>query len=126
MKSENAFNASLGARIRLLRLGKALSQKELGDQLGISFQQVQKYERGSNRISAARLIMVCQALEISVAELLEGLAPEAPQVAVATCLWNDSPETLKAVVSFNRIADARTRRLLLELMGVLSPKPLSP
>ena len=61
----------IGARMRDRRLALGLTQEALGQKLGVSFQQVQKYENGSNRVSAARLFEICEALDVSLASMFE-------------------------------------------------------
>src|SRR3954463_9263178 len=64
----------LGERVRRLRVAKRMSQADLAAKLGVSAQQVQKYERGSNRISAATLVAICNALEVQSSEMLSGFS----------------------------------------------------
>ena len=66
-----AVDAYIGARMRDRRLALGLTQETLGQKLGVSFQQVQKYENGSNRVSAARLFEICEALDVSLASMFE-------------------------------------------------------
>ena len=61
----------IGARMRDRRIALGLTQEDLGQKLGVSFQQVQKYENGSNRVSAARLFEICEALDLSLASMFE-------------------------------------------------------
>jgi len=61
----------IGARMRDRRIALGLTQEDLGQKLGVSFQQVQKYENGSNRVSAARLFEICEALDVSLASMFE-------------------------------------------------------
>jgi transcriptional regulator with XRE-family HTH domain len=59
-------DVAIGQKIRALRLERSLSQEELGHAVGVTFQQIQKYERGANRVSAGRLQKIADALEVSV------------------------------------------------------------
>ena len=59
-------------RVRLARLARRMSQRALGDAIGVTFQQIQKYENGSNRISAGRLVKIAEALSMDVRDLLRG------------------------------------------------------
>jgi transcriptional regulator with XRE-family HTH domain len=70
-KTSTAVDAYIGARMRDRRLALGLSQSDLGRKLGVSFQQVQKYEIGLNRVSAARLFEICEALDLSLASMFE-------------------------------------------------------
>ncbi len=68
-----ALDAVLGQRIRTRRLKLSLTQSELGLRLGITFQQVQKYENGSNRVTALMLVKLARALELGVTDLLQDI-----------------------------------------------------
>ena len=63
----------VGARIRLRRLQAGFSQKEVADPLGITFQQLQKYEKGANRISASMMVRAAQKLDVSIGYFVQGL-----------------------------------------------------
>ena len=77
----------VGSRVRLRRLMLDMSQGTLGSELGITFQQVQKYEKGTNRISASRLQMISEILEVPVSFFFEG----APQTAISAKKDADAP-----------------------------------
>lgn len=68
-KKAKKIDAYVGARIRALRGVKGVRQNDLAKKIGVKFQQVQKYEVGSNRISASRLVMIAKALDVPVSEL---------------------------------------------------------
>jgi transcriptional regulator with XRE-family HTH domain len=70
-KSATAIDAYIGARMRERRLRLNMSQDQLGKELGVSFQQVQKYEKGINRVSASRLFEICRVLNVSLASMFE-------------------------------------------------------
>src|SRR3989440_10421272 len=72
----DARDAEVGRRVRARRLECRLSQTELADKLGVTFQQVQKYEKGVNRIGAGRLQRICEALEVNASFLLDGAGPQ--------------------------------------------------
>jgi transcriptional regulator with XRE-family HTH domain len=78
------LDLAMGQRVRDRRQAIGMSQRELADALGITFQQVQKYERGTNRISFSRLVEIAGALNISIAELAAGLEPGEPSPDAAT------------------------------------------
>jgi transcriptional regulator with XRE-family HTH domain len=65
------LDAMVGARIRVFRINRGMSQTALAEKIGVSFQQVQKYEKGANRVGASRLSNIASALGISVGELFE-------------------------------------------------------
>jgi len=77
-----AVDRHVGSRIRLRRQLLGMSQTALGEALGMTFQQVQKYERGANRISAGTLYRAAQALDVPVSFLFDGLADGGPAVSV--------------------------------------------
>ena len=71
-KSPNPTDKHVGARVRMRRMMLSMSQEKLGDALGLTFQQVQKYEKGSNRIGASRLQHIAQILQVPVSFFFEG------------------------------------------------------
>jgi transcriptional regulator with XRE-family HTH domain len=88
-----------------------VSQTDLGQALGISFQQIQKYERGANRISASMLVKVAARLETTVANLVGERGRDEARNAYADHL--DEPSALDLLRAYNAIGDAQTRRALL-------------
>lgn len=116
-KMPNPIDVHVGARVRLRRLSLGLSQEKLGEQLGLTFQQVQKYERGANRIGASRLYAIAQILDAPVSHFFEGLADaptEAPEDSIETMLR--SPEAIELNRSFAKIDDPATRKRLADLV----------
>src|SRR5688572_17234641 len=76
-KAPNPIDKHVGSRVRMRRMMLSMSQEKLGDALGLTFQQVQKYEKGTNRIGASRLQQISQILQVPVSFFFEG-APSAP------------------------------------------------
>ncbi|MFI4933797.1 MAG: helix-turn-helix domain-containing protein [Caulobacterales bacterium] len=109
---------AVGARVRLRRVHLGLSQTYLGDALGITFQQVQKYERGANRISASKLVMIAAKLETTVAALVgeDGSAP-VESVVIAQLL---TPGAVKLLAAFADLKDAESRREVVALAKALA------
>jgi len=70
-RSSGTVDKYIGARMRESRRALGITQESLGDLLGVTFQQVQKYEKGANRVSAARLFEICEALDVSLASMFE-------------------------------------------------------
>jgi DNA-binding XRE family transcriptional regulator len=70
-RSATAIDTYIGARMRERRIALQLTQAGLGEKLGVTFQQIQKYESGVNRVSAARLFDICEALDVSLASMFE-------------------------------------------------------
>lgn len=74
--SVNSIDKYVGARVKARRKSLAMTQAALGEQLGLTFQQVQKYERGSNRISASKLLVIAQTLDAPISFFFDGLKEE--------------------------------------------------
>ena len=77
-EATKAIDRHVGMRLRLLRLNHKMSQTELGDKVGVTFQQIQKYERGANRIGASRLWKLCEIFEAEPNFFFEGLGDDKP------------------------------------------------
>lgn len=125
-RSPNPIDVHVGSRVRLRRLLVGMSQDKLGDELGVTFQQVQKYERGANRIGASRLFQMARVLSVPVSFFFEGMEDttatgfaEGDQTPLVDDFIN-SPEGVALAASFSRIADSRVRRRVLELVRVLA------
>jgi transcriptional regulator with XRE-family HTH domain len=119
-------DAHVGARIRLRRQLLGMSQEALGGQIGVTFQQVQKYERGSNRVGASRLVQIACALQVQPGYFFEGIAPDgdglpAPEDA-ALIAFLRSREGLALTTAWMRVAEPGLRRKLLEFVQALSTK----
>ena len=107
-----------------------LSQGKLGEALGLTFQQVQKYERGANRIGASRLLEIARVLDVPVTFFFDDVDPvRAPAIPAgfaepaATIPGGDplqQPETIELVAAYYEIPDTKMRRRLLELARALS------
>src|SRR3954464_15339578 len=78
-KAPNPTDRHVGSRVRMRRMMLSMSQEKLGDALGLTFQQVQKYEKGTNRIGASRLQQISQILQVPVAFFFEGEPSAGPQ-----------------------------------------------
>lgn len=114
----------VGLRIRLRRKEIGLSQEKLGESLGITFQQVQKYERGANRISASKLWETARALRVPVSYFYEGLAeldePVSASLPVGAQDFLLTPEGLELAASFLKLPSGRVRRKFVELVRAIS------
>src|SRR5205807_1874690 len=104
----------VGSRVRLRRLMMGWSQSKLGNALGVTFQQVQKYEKGTNRIAASRLQNVAEILEIPVAFFFKGLQRFRDIDIVSECL--PTAEGLSLVRAFIRIGEPKIRRRIIALI----------
>lgn len=109
----------LGHRIRLRRIQLRMSQTELGKALGVTFQQVQKYENGKNRISAGRLKVLAETLEVPIPFFFEPLKGVTNQNQ-AVFKFLDSAYTLRLLQAFSKIKDRNAQRKILELIEKLA------
>ena len=124
-KAPNPIDVHVGGRIRARRRHLGLSQERLADALGLTFQQVQKYERGANRVSASKLFEVSKTLGVRVGDFFEGMSAEpvngvsegAPLEFVHDMAM--TPEGSEIAVLFARIPK-KQRRLLLDLAKALA------
>ena len=109
----DAIDVAVGARIRVRRRWLGWSQTQLAEALGITFQQVQKYEKGANRVSASMLVKAAKALDVSVAALVgeDGAAP----VEVIIYAQLGTPGAADLLAAFAKISDGETRRAVLKL-----------
>lgn len=117
VRNPEPIDAVVGKHIRLRRLSKGLSQTELGKRVGVTFQQVQKYEKGVNRVGASRLLRIAEVLEVPVSFFFEGAEyadsdseVESPLALIA------EPQALRLVQAFSGISNAHLRRSLVELV----------
>jgi transcriptional regulator with XRE-family HTH domain len=126
-RSAQPVDAHVGKRIRMRRVFLNISQEKLAEMVGVTFQQVQKYERGANRIAASRLLEFSKALDVEVDFFYEGL-PEAgskksrhglsdnAQQALGTDDRLYSKETLELLKVFYSVKNERKRRELLKII----------
>ena len=127
-KDPNPVDHHVGARVRARRILLGMSQEKLGDALGVTFQQVQKYEKGTNRIGASRLENISRVLEVPPAYFFEnivngnaGMTGFAEDAARApTHNFATPAEGLNLNKAFSRIADAKVRKHILELVESLA------
>jgi transcriptional regulator with XRE-family HTH domain len=124
----NPVDVHVGARLRMRRTLLGLSQATLADALGLTFQQVQKYERGANRVSSSRLFDLSRVLDVPIRfffdemdgdisaqspGLLQGKAPDLPDMPSDPTAKR---ETLELVRAYYAITDAGTRKRLTDLI----------
>jgi transcriptional regulator with XRE-family HTH domain len=143
-KIPNPIDRHVGSRVRMRRVMLGMSQEKLGDALGLTFQQVQKYEKGTNRIGASRLQQISRTLDVPPAFFFEGapsfeaianppaahlgFSEEPPATYVADFL--STPEALHLNLAFARIHDPKVRKRIVDLVSSLAgederPAPLA-
>ena len=125
-KAPNPIDKHVGSRVRMRRMMLGMSQEKLGDALALTFQQVQKYEKGTNRIGASRLQQISQILQVPVAFFFEG-APHLPEGTFKGGVENAPSPTyvsdflatsdgLALTKAFMRIPDPKLRRRIVDLV----------
>jgi transcriptional regulator with XRE-family HTH domain len=117
----HAIDKSIGGRLKMYRQRANISQTALGKHLGVSFQQVQKYENGTNRVSAATLIKIARFLNISVGELmvLDGQQSQSSSSSKDMLRFAKSPEGRSLLGGFMAIDDPSLRRHIVGLVKAL-------
>ncbi len=131
-RKPSPVDVHVGARVRMRRTLLGMTQGTLGDALGLSFQQVQKYENGSNRIGSGRLYDLSRVFDVPIEHFFEDMPPEVAATSLALKgrgkmkkLPSDEPnpmvkrETLELVRAYHKIKDADVRKQVYELTKVL-------
>src|ERR1700730_3906085 len=125
-KAPNPIDKHVGSRVRMRRMMLGMSQEKLGNNLGLTFQQVQKYEKGTNRIGASRLQQISQILQVSVSFFFEGAPANAN--GLRTDEWSEAPspayvsvflatsDSVSLTKAFMRISDMKLRRRIVDLV----------
>ena len=113
-KQPDPLDIKVGSKVRALRLERQMSQEKLGDALGLTFQQVQKYEKGTNRISAGRLQRIAATLEVPVSVFFADTKPSAGD---AESLFDlvDTGSALRLLRAYARIPSPALKRALTSL-----------
>lgn len=126
-KKPNPIDIHVGGRVRLRRMMVGMSQERLGEQLGITFQQIQKYEKGTNRIGASRLQNIASVLTVPVSFFFEGAPGQSDASGTETrdgagqvVDFLSSSEGLQLNRAFVRIADPRLRRRIIDLVRAVA------
>lgn len=128
-KVPNPIDIHVGSRVRLRRTMMSMSQEKLGDALGITFQQIQKYEKGTNRIGASRMQQISAALKVPVAFFFEdaptlsGTPATGMSEASSTSYVVDflsSPEGIQLNRAFVRISNPAIRRKIVDMVKTLA------
>ncbi len=126
VKRPNPTDIHVGSRVRMRRKMMGMSQEKLGEKLGITFQQIQKYEKGTNRIGASRLQRISEILEVPVSyffpdqasDAAPGMAEEGGSDYVVDFL--STAEGLELNRAFARIKDVKVRRKVIELVRAVA------
>jgi transcriptional regulator with XRE-family HTH domain len=128
VKSPNATDKHVGARVRMRRLMLGMSQTKLGEAVGLTFQQIHKYEKGTNRIGGSRLQQFAHILHVPVPFFFEGLpqVSESSDEGAASPAYVDdflaSSEGLSLTRSFMAIDNPKLRRCIVDLVEQLAAR----
>jgi transcriptional regulator with XRE-family HTH domain len=122
-KRPDPLDVMVGAKIRIFRTHRGLSQSDLAEKIGVAFQQVQKYESGANRIGASRLSRIAAALGIPIGDLFEP-SPHKASNSKSPFHLLAAPDALRVLKAFARTTDPRVRRAIAQLVeSIAGQKP---
>jgi transcriptional regulator with XRE-family HTH domain len=133
-KTPNPIDKYVGSRVRMRRIMLGMSQEKLGEALGLTFQQIQKYEKGTNRIGASRLQQISDIVQVPVSFFFEGGPTsashvggmeEAPSPAYVSDFLATS-EGLALTKAFMRINDPKLRRSIVDLVEQMAARETTP
>lgn len=122
IKPPNPIDRYVGSRVRMRRIMLGMSQEKLGKALGLTFQQIQKYEKGTNRVGASRIQQISDVLNVPVSFLFEGgpgtsrAADEPEEASPNVSDFLATSEGLALAGAFTRIADPKLRRSIVDLV----------
>jgi len=129
-KTPDPVDKYVGSRIRMRRIMLGMSQEKLGDALGLTFQQIQKYEKGTNRVGASRIQQISEILQVPVSFLFEGgptglASPDGFSEGASPSYISDflaTSEGLALTRAFTRIADTKLRRSIVDLVEQIADR----
>ena len=116
-RSSGKAEIEMGKKIRLRRIEQRISQSDLGEKLGVSFQQVQKYEKGINRVGASRLQQIATALDVPVTFFYDG---DGKTKEVESLLFLDGAFSLRLLRAYSRIKDQAVQHQIVSLMEAVA------
>ncbi|PWR20612.1 helix-turn-helix domain-containing protein [Zavarzinia compransoris] len=119
----NPVDVHVGARVKLRRQLLGFSQTELGNALDLTFQQVQKYEKGTNRISASKLHKMAEVLDVPISFFFDGVEGAKPDSDSGDLDMMSRSETISLVRAYYAIEDDAVRRKVIELLRTLGKDP---
>jgi transcriptional regulator with XRE-family HTH domain len=114
-KGTDPVDRLVGRNIRIYRLQKGMSQTELADALGLTFQQVQKYEKGANRVGSGRLLKIATILGLDITALFKGSDDVAQLNQQSVFDELAAPQPVRLIQAFSKISNPGVRRSLVEL-----------
>ena len=120
-RESGPLDAMVGARIRVLRVNRGMSQTMLAERIGVTFQQVQKYERGANRVGTSRLSQIASVLDVSVGELFESSGAGSPGLNSPVRLLAE-PGALRVLKAYARTTSPRVRLRIAKLVDSIASR----
>ena len=120
-RKSGPLDAMVGTRISMLRVNRGMSQAMLAERIGVTFQQMQKYERGANRVGARRLSQVASVLGVSVGELFESSGAESPGLNSPVHLLAE-PGALRVLKAYARTTSPRVRLCIAKLVESIASR----
>jgi transcriptional regulator with XRE-family HTH domain len=118
-RGPDPYDIEIGLRVRALRITQRISQVELGARLGITFQQIQKYEKGTNRISAGRLQRIAKVLAIPMSSLL-GADDTVSANNRDVLEFMNAPDAVRLLQAYSRIKDRKIRLAFIHLASLIA------
>jgi transcriptional regulator with XRE-family HTH domain len=126
-RTPDPLDVMVGAKIRIFRTQRRMSQSDLAEKIGVAFQQVQKYEKGTNRVGASRLSRIAAVLGVPIGELFESSEDKRAD-AISPFRLLAGRDALRVLTAFSRMSDPRLRRaiaLLVETVADQQPAAMS-
>jgi transcriptional regulator with XRE-family HTH domain len=120
-RKSGPLDAMVGARIRMLRVNRGVSQTVLAERIGVTFQQVQKYERGANRVGASRLAQIASVLDVSVGEFFESSRAGPPGLNSPVHLLAE-PDARRVLEDYARTPSPRVRSCIAKLVESIADR----
>jgi transcriptional regulator with XRE-family HTH domain len=115
-KSATSTDKVIGKNVHAHRIVHGLTQEDLGGKLGVTFQQIQKYEKGTNRVGSGRLYQIASIFEVPITAFFKGIKKSSVTRRSSPLALLDDPMSLQLLQEFSRILDKATRRSVLALV----------
>lgn len=115
-RGPNPIDVVVGQNIRFQRRAKSLSQEELGERLGLTFQQIQKYEKGANRTSAGRLVQIASVLGVGVMTLFDGVDTEKARANKTLSELVKDQKAIDLLQAFASVRETKLRAAIVEFV----------
>ena len=122
IRKSGPLDAMVGAKIRVFRINRGMTQTVLAERIGVTFQQVQKYEKGANRVGASRLSQIASVLGISVGELFESSGEDGSSGVNSPVLLLAEPGALRVLKAYVRTTDPRVRLSIAKLVESIADR----